>query len=274
MFCRGPDHCESSRTVDRPSDFVVGPSTAGGTTRAANEFFVASSTADAVMQYHQTSGAFRAKFTDKSVATASTLTFGSAGLYVTGPYAGAIVKFDRNNGTYIEHYEDAGLKNPSAIVFDAATTNVYAEPTPGRCQKDGADYNFHYTTNSEIGSGACKAWCDAGGKDCVGYSWREITKQCAFHRRTGSSPVPTNGMLGARAQGTAAPAGTASGGMPNGGSSDTAWTCYPSYGPGSGTLYVADGSSIRTYDAETGEFLETWATKDGMDSMGLIFHSM
>lgn len=39
-------------------------------------------------------------------------------------------------------------------------------------------------------------------------------------------------------------------------------------------LYVSDGNAIRTYDAETGEFLEVWAQKDGMDGSYLLFHSM
>ena len=39
-------------------------------------------------------------------------------------------------------------------------------------------------------------------------------------------------------------------------------------------LYVNDGNAIRTYDAETGEFLEVWAQKDGMEANHLLFHSM
>lgn len=42
------------------------------------------------------------------------------------------------------------------------------------------------------------------------------------------------------------------------------------------TLYVNGGHTIRTYDAETGEFIEVWVhemQKDGMDANFLVFHS-
>jgi hypothetical protein len=40
------------------------------------------------------------------------------------------------------------------------------------------------------------------------------------------------------------------------------------------TLYVVDKSTIRTYDSETGEFLEVWASKDGMEATYAILHDM
>ena len=40
------------------------------------------------------------------------------------------------------------------------------------------------------------------------------------------------------------------------------------------TLYVLDRNTIRTYDAETGEFLEVFTSHDGMDGTYLLFHDM
>jgi len=40
------------------------------------------------------------------------------------------------------------------------------------------------------------------------------------------------------------------------------------------TLYVLDHNTIRTYDAETGEFLEVFTSHDGMDGTYLLFHDM
>lgn len=40
------------------------------------------------------------------------------------------------------------------------------------------------------------------------------------------------------------------------------------------SLYVTDQNSIRTYDAETGEFLEVWSQKDGLSAQYLVFHDM
>ena len=40
------------------------------------------------------------------------------------------------------------------------------------------------------------------------------------------------------------------------------------------SLYVTDRNSIRTYDAETGEFLEVWSQKDGPSAQYLVFHDM
>jgi len=129
-----------------------------------HDIFVASGGSDAVIQYHNTTGAFKAKFTDKEVSSAHGLVFGtdwgSHFLYATGPFAGAIVKFDRNNGTYVEHFTDRDLKRPTGIVY---------------------------------------------------------------HNKK---------------------------------------------------LFVLDGSTIRTYDAETGEFLEVFTNKDGMDASFLVFHDM
>lgn len=40
------------------------------------------------------------------------------------------------------------------------------------------------------------------------------------------------------------------------------------------TLYVNDGNTIRTYDAETGEFIEVWSSHDGMLGSYILFHDM
>jgi hypothetical protein len=40
------------------------------------------------------------------------------------------------------------------------------------------------------------------------------------------------------------------------------------------TLYVNDKNTIRTYDAETGEFLEVWSSHDGLMGSYLLFHDM
>jgi hypothetical protein len=40
------------------------------------------------------------------------------------------------------------------------------------------------------------------------------------------------------------------------------------------TLFVNDQNTIRTYDAETGEFLEVWASHDGMMGSYILFHDM
>jgi len=39
-------------------------------------------------------------------------------------------------------------------------------------------------------------------------------------------------------------------------------------------LYVLDRNTIRTYDAETGEFMEVFASHDGLDATYLVFHDM
>merc|ERR1719502_2322139 len=40
------------------------------------------------------------------------------------------------------------------------------------------------------------------------------------------------------------------------------------------TLYVNDKNTIRTYDSETGEFLEVWSSHDGLMGSSLLFHDM
>jgi hypothetical protein len=150
--------------VDTPWDLVIGPQT-HGVGRAAQDIFVSSEHEDAVIQFQNTTGAFKAKFTDKKVNYANGLVFGThtetSYLYATGPYAGkVIVKFDQNNGTYIEHFEDRDLQYPLGMVY-------YEQ-----------------------------------------------------------------------------------------------------------TLYVNDKNTIRTYDAETGEFLEVWSSHDGMMGSYILFHDM
>jgi len=39
-------------------------------------------------------------------------------------------------------------------------------------------------------------------------------------------------------------------------------------------LFVLAGHTIRTYDAETGEFLEVFASHGGLDATYLVFHDM
>merc|ERR1712164_84340 len=150
--------------VDTPWDLIIGPQTTGiaGT---PEDIFVSSEHEDAVIQFQNTSGAFKSKFTDKKVNYANGLVMGhhaeTTHLYVTGPYAGkVIVKFDINNGTYIEHFEDRDLQYPLGMVY---------------------------------------------------------------HEQT---------------------------------------------------LYVNDKNTIRTYDAETGEFLEVWSSHDGMMGSYILFHDM
>jgi hypothetical protein len=41
-----------------------------------------------------------------------------------------------------------------------------------------------------------------------------------------------------------------------------------------GVLYVLDKDSVRTYDPETGEFLEVFVTEKGMNGNHLVFHEM
>merc|ERR1712199_54138 len=93
--------------VDTPWDLVIGPQSTG-VGRDPEDIFVSSEHEDAVIQFQNTTGAFKSKFTDKKVNYANGLVFGThqqtSHLYATGPYAGkVIVKFDQNNGTYIEH---------------------------------------------------------------------------------------------------------------------------------------------------------------------------
>jgi len=150
--------------VDTPWDLVVGPSSTG-VGRDPEDIFVSSEHEDAVIQFQNTTGAFKSKFTDKKVNYANGLVFGThaetSHLYATGPYAGkVIVKFDQNNGTYIEHFEDRDMQYPLGMVY-------YEE-----------------------------------------------------------------------------------------------------------TLYVNDKNTIRTYDAETGEFLEVWSSHDGLMGSYLLFHDM
>jgi len=150
--------------VDTPWDLVIGPQSYG-VARSPEDIFVTSEHSDAVIQFQNTTGAFKAKFTDKKVNYANGLAFGTheqtSNLYVTGPYAGkVIVKFDQNNGTYIEHFEDNALQYPLGMVYNDRT------------------------------------------------------------------------------------------------------------------LYVLDKNTIRTYDAETGEFLEVWSAHDGMMGSYLLFHDM
>lgn len=150
--------------VDTPWDLVIGPQTLG-VGRAPEDIFVSSEHEDAIIQFQNTTGAFKAKFTDKKVNYANGLVFGTdaqtSHLYATGPYAGkVIVKFDQNNGTYIEHFEDRDMQYPLGMVY-------YEE-----------------------------------------------------------------------------------------------------------TLYVNDKNTIRTYDAETGEFLEIWSSHDGLMGSYLLFHDM
>merc|ERR1711977_492956 len=150
--------------VDTPWDLIVGPQTTG-IARTPEDIFVSSEHEDAVIQFQNTSGAFKSKFTDKKVNYANGLVMGhhaeTTHLYVTGPYAGkVIVKFDINNGTYIEHFEDRDLQYPLGMVY---------------------------------------------------------------HEQT---------------------------------------------------LYVNDKNTIRTYDAETGEFLEVWSSHDGMMGSYILFHDV
>jgi hypothetical protein len=150
--------------VDTPWDLVVGPQTSG-VGRDSEDIFVSSEHEDAIIQFQSTTGAFKAKFTDKKVNYANGLAFGThdetSYLYATGPYAGkVIVKFDQNNGTYIEHFEDRDMQYPLGMVY-------YEQ-----------------------------------------------------------------------------------------------------------TLYVNDKDTIRTYDAETGEFLEVWSSHDGMMGSYILFHDM
>eukprot|EP00658_Telonema_sp_P-2_P056607 TRINITY_DN4506_c0_g1_i2.p1 TRINITY_DN4506_c0_g1~~TRINITY_DN4506_c0_g1_i2.p1 ORF type:complete len:378 (+),score=111.21 TRINITY_DN4506_c0_g1_i2:251-1384(+) len=150
--------------VDTPWDLVIGPQTYG-VARDPEDIFVSSEHEDAVIQFQNTTGAFKAKFTDKKVNYANGLVFGTheqtSHLYVTGPYAGkVIVKFDQNNGTYIEHFEDREMQYALGMVYNDRT------------------------------------------------------------------------------------------------------------------LYVNDKNTIRTYDAETGEFLEVWSSHDGMHGSYLLFHDM
>jgi len=150
--------------VDTPWDLVIGPQSSG-VGRDPEDIFVSSEHEDAVIQFQNTTGAFKSKFTDKKVNYANGLVFGThsqtSHLYATGPYAGkVIVKFDQNNGTYIEHFEDRDLQYPLGMVY-------YEQ-----------------------------------------------------------------------------------------------------------TLYVNDKNTIRTYDAETGEFLEVWSSHDGLMGSYLLFHDM
>merc|ERR1712159_41921 len=150
--------------VDTPWDLVIGPQSSG-VGRDPEDIFVTSEHEDAVIQFQNTTGAFKSKFTDKKVNYANGLVFGThqqtSHLYATGPYAGkVIVKFDQNNGTYIEHFEDRDLQYPLGMVY-------YEQ-----------------------------------------------------------------------------------------------------------TLYVNDKNTIRTYDAETGEFLEVWSSHDGLMGSYLLFHDM
>merc|ERR1712023_582937 len=150
--------------VDTPWDLVIGPQSTG-VGRDPEDIFVSSEHEDAIIQFQNTTGAFKAKFTDKKVNYANGLVFGTHDqtkhLYATGPYAGkVIVKFDQNNGTYIEHFEDRDLQYPLGMVY-------YEQ-----------------------------------------------------------------------------------------------------------TLYVNDKNTIRTYDAETGEFLEVWSSHDGLMGSYLLFHDM
>merc|ERR1711998_361032 len=101
-----------------PAPCVVQPTESG---RSEHE--------DAVIQFQNTSGAFKSKFTDKKVNYANGLVMGwhqqTSYLYVTGPYAGkVIVKFDMNNGTYIEHFEDRDLQYPLGMVYHEQTLYV------------------------------------------------------------------------------------------------------------------------------------------------------
>merc|ERR1711907_184173 len=150
--------------VDTPWDLVIGPQSSG-VGRDPEDIFVTSEHEDAVIQFQNTTGAFKSKFTDKKVNYANGLVFGThaetSHLYVTGPYAGKVIaKFDQNNGTYIEHFEDRDLQYPLGMVY---------------------------------------------------------------HEQT---------------------------------------------------LYVNDKNTIRTYDAETGEFLEVWSSHDGMMGSYILFHDV
>merc|ERR1712159_865772 len=150
--------------VDTPWDLVIGPQSFG-VGRDPEDIFVTSEHEDAVIQFQNTSGAFKSKFTDKKVNYANGLVFGThqqtSHLYATGPYAGKdIVKFDQNNGTYIEHLKVRDVEYPLGMVY---------------------------------------------------------------HEQT---------------------------------------------------LYVNDKNTIRTYDAETGEFLEVWSSHDGMMGSYILFHDM
>jgi len=102
--------------VDTPFDLVISPPELGeGGIRGVSDVFVSSEHGDAVYLFENTTGAFKAKFTDKKVNYANGLAIGTddqtTHLYVTGPYAGkVIVKFDINNGSYIEHFEDRDMQ--------------------------------------------------------------------------------------------------------------------------------------------------------------------
>ena len=87
----------------------------------------------------------------------------------------------------------------------------------------GTDFAFHYTAQYAITQVQCKAWCDSGGTACVGYSWREVTQQCSFHKRNSVSVVPNH----AGGNSGTAVSGTAQNGVPNTGTSDHYWTCHP-----------------------------------------------
>jgi hypothetical protein len=155
-----------STGVRRPGDFIIGPqssvaapapapvpgtaaATATGCTvngnRCPEDIFVTGMGDNAVIQFQNVTGAFKAKFTDKKINTAYGLAIGqdttwdtqgrivttyadsihTGYLYVTGPYAGkVIVKFDQNNGTYIEHFEDRDLRRPMGMVYYDLTLYV------------------------------------------------------------------------------------------------------------------------------------------------------
>merc|ERR1711934_750082 len=119
--------------VDTPWDLVIGPQSTG-VGRDPEDVFVSSEHEDAIIQFQNTTGAFKAKFTDKKVNYANGLVFGThtetSHLYVTGPYAGkVIVKFDQNNGTYIEHFEDRDLQQPMGLVYHEQTLYVLDQNT-------------------------------------------------------------------------------------------------------------------------------------------------
>ena len=110
------------------------------------------------------------------------------------------------------------------LVMGANASFNYGTSIPGRCQKNGVDYAFHYSAlNGGLTEVQCKAWCDNGGTSCVGYSWRPITTQCAFHKETPSSVVPNHagGSAGTLVN------GAAQNGVPDTGTADTYWTCHP-----------------------------------------------
>lgn len=55
------------------------------------------------------------------------------------------------------------------------------------------------------------------------YSWRPLTNQCAFHKKNNAVTVPPHAGGGTGSSAS----GAASGGVPNSGTSDHLWTCYP-----------------------------------------------